>query len=39
MACAKCDFYAPKDSARAQLTEAKDNLQKMPVTIPLTDDE
>lgn len=39
MACARCDFYAPKDSARAQLIEAKGNLQKMLVSIPLTDDE
>jgi hypothetical protein len=39
MACAKCDFYAPKNSARAQLIEAKGNLQKMLVSIPLTDDE
>jgi hypothetical protein len=26
MACAKCDFYLPKDSARAQLMEPKANL-------------
>jgi len=39
MACAKCDFYTPKDSTKAQLLEAKDNLQRMLVTIPLTDDE
>jgi integrase len=39
MACAKCDFYTPKDSGRAQLLEAKDNLQRMLVSIPLTDDE
>ena len=39
MACAKCDFYAPKDSAKAQLLEAKDNLQKMLASIPLSDDE
>jgi integrase len=39
MACAKCDFYAPKDSSKAQLLEARANLQKMRVTIPLTDDE
>jgi integrase len=39
MACAKCDFYTPKSSAKAQLIEAKGNLQKMLVSIPLTDDE
>jgi len=39
MACAKCDFYIPKNSSRAQLLEAKANLQRMLVAIPLTDDE
>ncbi|MFG1687742.1 tyrosine-type recombinase/integrase [Nonomuraea sp. NPDC049269] len=39
MACAKCDFYTPKDSSRALLLEAKDNLQRMLATVPLTDDE
>lgn len=39
MACARCDFYTPKDSTKAQLLEAKDNLQRMLATIPLTDDE
>jgi len=39
MACARCDFYVPKQSAHAQLLEAKDNLQRMVATIPLTDDE
>jgi integrase len=39
MACARCDFYIPKDSTKAQLLEAKDNLQRMLATIPLTDDE
>ena len=29
MACARCDFYTPKDSTKAQLLEAKDNLQRM----------
>jgi integrase len=29
MACARCDFYTPKDSSKAQLLEAKDNLQRM----------
>jgi hypothetical protein len=39
MACARCDFYTPKDSSKAQLLEAKDNLQRMLTSIPLTDDE
>ena len=39
MACARCDFYTPKDSTRAQILEAKGNLQRMLVSIPLTDDE
>ncbi|MEU7405168.1 tyrosine-type recombinase/integrase [Streptomyces sp. NPDC044948] len=39
MACARCDFYSPKESTRSQLLEAKSNLQRMAVSIPLTDDE
>ncbi|MFF1604782.1 tyrosine-type recombinase/integrase [Streptomyces mirabilis] len=39
MACARCDFYLPKDSSKGQLLEAKENLQKMLANIPLTDDE
>ncbi|MDQ1033177.1 integrase [Streptomyces umbrinus] len=39
MACARCDFYAPKDSSKGQLLEAKENLQRMLSTIPLTDEE
>ena len=39
MACAKCDFYAPKGSSKAQLLEAKENLQRMRAMIPLTEDE
>ncbi|WP_010310082.1 tyrosine-type recombinase/integrase [Saccharopolyspora spinosa] len=39
MACARCDFYTPKDSTKAQLLEAKENLQRMLASIPLTDDE
>ena len=39
MACARCDFYTPKDSSRAQLLEGADNLQRMLVSVPLTDDE
>ena len=39
MACARCDFYTPKDSTKAQLLEASGNLQRMLTAIPLTDDE
>lgn len=39
MACARCDFYIPKLSSRAQLLEGKEHLQRMLVTVPLTDDE
>jgi integrase len=39
MACARCDFYIPKLSSRAQLLEASENLQRMLVAVPLTDDE
>ncbi|MEV4552129.1 tyrosine-type recombinase/integrase [Nonomuraea wenchangensis] len=39
MACAKCDFYTPKDASKALLLEAKDNLQRMLAAVPLTDDE
>ena len=34
MACARCDFYLPKHSGKAQLLEAKDNLQRMLVADP-----
>jgi hypothetical protein len=39
MACARCDFYLPKVSTRAQLVEAKEHLQRMLTAIPLTDGE
>jgi hypothetical protein len=39
MACARCDFYTPKESSKAQLLEAKGNLQRMLASVPLTDDE
>lgn len=39
MACARCDFYLPKTSTSGQLLEAKENLQRMLVAIPLTDNE
>jgi integrase len=39
MACARCDFYIPKQSSQAQLLEARTGLQRMLVQIPLTDEE
>jgi integrase len=39
MACAKCSFYFPKDSSKAQLLEGRANLQRMMEEIPLTDEE
>jgi hypothetical protein len=39
MACAKHSFYLPKDSSRAQLLEARTNLQRMLQEIPLRDEE
>jgi hypothetical protein len=39
MACARCDFYVPKASSKGQLLEAKDNLQRMLIEIPLTEGE
>ena len=39
MACARCDFYIPKESTEAQLLEARANLQRMRAEIPLSDDE
>ncbi len=39
MACAKCSFYGPKDSARMQALEASGNLTRMLQEIPLRDDE
>lgn len=39
MACPKCQFYVPKDSAKGQFIEGQANLQLMLQHIPLTDDE
>ncbi|MER8084280.1 tyrosine-type recombinase/integrase [Streptomyces sp. NPDC094048] len=39
MACARCDFYTLKGSSKAQLLQAKENLQRMLASIPLTEDE
>jgi integrase len=39
MACAKCDFYEPKTSARSMMLEGKSNLLRLVQEITLTDDE
>jgi integrase len=39
MACAKCDFYEPKQSTRMQLLEANGNLTRMLEFVTLDDDE
>jgi len=39
MACARCDFYVPKDSSKAQSIEAKANLLRLKQEIPLNEDE
>lgn len=39
MACAGCGFYIPKDSSKAQIIEAKGNLERMLQEIPLTEEE
>jgi hypothetical protein len=39
MACAKCSFYLPKDSTKAQLLEAKANLLRLRQEIPLAEAE
>jgi len=39
MACARCDFYIPKESTRAQIIEGKANLLRLKQEIPFTDEE
>ncbi len=39
MACAKCSFYLPKGSTKAQLLEAKAHLLRLRQDIPLLDTE
>jgi len=39
MACARCDFYRPRESSLVQLLEAKSNILRLLQEIPLTDDE
>ncbi len=39
MTCARCDFYVPKESSKAQSIEAKSNLLRLRQEIPLNEDE
>jgi len=39
MACARCDFYVPKESARGPWLETRDGFLKMLQEIPLSDEE
>jgi hypothetical protein len=39
MACARCDFYLPKPSGRAQMLEARADVDRRLARIPLTDGE
>lgn len=39
MACARCDFYVPKESTRAELLASKAGMIRMLQEIPLTDEE
>ncbi|GGL68076.1 integrase [Streptomyces anthocyanicus] len=39
LACARCPFYVPKDSARGQLLAVKDGIDQMLEQLDLTDDE
>lgn len=39
MACARCDFYVPKQSSQADLITSKVGMLRMLQEIPLTDDE
>jgi len=39
MACARCDFYVPKESDRGRWLETRDGLLKLLREIPLSDEE
>ena len=39
MACARCDFYRPRQSSLVQLLDAKENILRFLQEIPLTDEE
>jgi integrase len=39
MACAKCSFYAPKNSSKSQLLEGNSNLLRLRQEIPVSEEE
>ena len=39
MACARCDFYVPKESDRGLWLQTRDGLLKLLQEIPLSDEE
>jgi len=39
LACARCDFYRPRDSSLVQLLNAKENILRFVQQIPLSDEE
>lgn len=39
MACARCDFYVPKESSQSDLLTSKTGMVRMLQEMPLTDDE
>jgi hypothetical protein len=39
MACARCSFYVPKESSRAQMLEGHSNLLRLQQSIPLSEPE
>jgi len=39
MACARCEFYRPKASAKGLLLEGRSNLERLLKEVPLTDEE
>jgi len=39
MACAKCSFYAHKESTQSQFLDSKTNLERMMLEIPLREEE
>jgi hypothetical protein len=39
MACARCDFYVPKESDRGVFLQTRDGLLKLLQEIPLSDEE
>lgn len=39
MACARCDFYVPKESGRGIWLQTRDSLLKLLQEVPLSDEE